>query len=239
MITPMSIVYKNPFALPAAVLACATAPLLAYNLTPSATLFNQLLALAGGGLLLLSMRGTALNLRFSPAVLALLLLFVAPWMSHVWAGLPLSLMFSSSGLMCAALLLRLAGQGRNEPARLTWFDALCWGLLAAGLLSLGVSLIQVFMPAWADGQVIARSGIPGRAVGNMRQPNHLASLLMWSCVAAVYLADQGRFKRLGGVWMLSALLSGLVLAVVLSASRTGMLGVLILAAWGALDRKLA
>ncbi|MGS0758180.1 pilin glycosylation ligase domain-containing protein, partial [Roseateles sp. GG27B] len=110
-----------------------------------------------------------------------------------WAGLPLALAVSGSGMLGAALLLLLSGQGLDDSGRLRWFEVLCWGLLAAGLLSLLVSLVQVFIPAWADGQVIARSGIPGRAVGNMRQPNHLASLLMWSCVAAAYLADRGRF----------------------------------------------
>ena len=62
---------------------------------------------------------------------------------------------------------------------------------------------------------------------------------MWSCVAAVYLAEGGFLKKIGGSIALPALLLGLVLAVVLSASRTGMLAVLILAFWGALDRKLS
>ena len=218
-------------------LACVAAPLLAFNLTPSATLFNQLAALAGWGLVLMLISQARPRWRTGPAAWALLLLVLAPWMSWLWAGLPLGLAVSGSGMLGAALLLLLAGQGLDDIGRLRWFEALCWGLLVAGLLSLLVSLVQVFMPAWADGQVIARSGIPGRAVGNMRQPNHLASLLMWSCVAAVYLADRGRFKAMGQ-WALPVILCGLVLGVVLSASRTGVLGVLILAAWGALDRKL-
>ncbi|MET0520339.1 MAG: Wzy polymerase domain-containing protein [Burkholderiaceae bacterium] len=166
-------------------------------------------------------------------------------------GLPGALALSSCGLVGAALALLLAAQGLDAPARQRWCEAFCWGLLAAGLLSLIVGLVQVFLPAWADGTFIARSGIPGRAVGNMRQPNHLASLLMWACVAAVYLADQGRLNRLNGrkglnglkasapvALPLPLLLFALVFAVVLSASRTGMVGVLVLAAWGLLDRKL-
>ncbi|HEX2010454.1 MAG TPA: Wzy polymerase domain-containing protein, partial [Roseateles sp.] len=86
------------------------------------------------------------------------------------------------------------------------------------------------------GTLIARSGIPGRAVGNLRQPNHLASLLMWSCVAAVWWDAAGCRRR---AWVLPVLLFGLVFGVVLSASRTGMVGVLLLAGWGLLDRKLA
>lgn len=220
-------------------LACAVAPLLAFNLTPSATLFNQLAALAGWGLVLIciGMEG-APRWRLTPAAVGLALLAMAPWASHLWGGLPASLALANSGMLLAALALLLAGQGLARDQRHQWVEALCWGLLLAGVLSLLVGLVQVFMPGWADGNLIARSGIAGRAVGNMRQPNHLASLLMWACVAAVYLADRGRFKALGGAFVLPLLLFGLVFAVVLSASRTGVIGVLILACWGALDRKL-
>jgi O-antigen ligase len=223
----------------AILLACTVAPLLAYNLTPSATLFNQLTALAGWGLVLICMNGQrAPAWRLTPAALALGLLALAPWASALLGSLPTALALANSGMLFAALALLLAGQGLQRHERQRWLEALCWGLLLAGGLSLVVSLVQVFMPAWADGHVIARSGIPGRAVGNMRQPNHLASLLMWACVAAVYLADQGRFKSIGGAFALPLLLFSLVFAVVLSASRTGVIGVLILAAWGLLDRKL-
>ncbi|MCV2359917.1 Wzy polymerase domain-containing protein [Paucibacter sp. TC2R-5] len=229
----------EPLGLLAMLLACSVAPLLAYNLTPSATLFNQLTALAGWGLVLICMSGRqAPAWRLTPAALALSLLALAPWASVLFGSLPSALALANSGMLLAALALLLAGQGLQRSERQRWLEALCWGLLLAGVLSLIVSLVQVFMPAWADGHVIARSGIPGRAVGNMRQPNHLASLLMWACVAAVYLADQGRFKSFGGALVLPLLLFGLVFAVVLSASRTGVIGVLILAAWGALDRKL-
>lgn len=220
-------------------LACTLAPLLAFNLTPSATLFNQLAALAGWGLVLICISPEgAPRWRLTPAALSLGLLALAPWVSHLWGGLPSSLALANSGMLLAALALLLAGQGLALDRRQRWVAALCWGLLLAGVLSLMVSLVQVFMPVWADGNLIARSGIAGRAVGNLRQPNHLASLLMWACVAAVYLADRGRLEALGGAFVLPVLLFGLVFAVVLSASRTGVIGVLILAAWGALDRKL-
>jgi hypothetical protein len=54
----------------------------------------------------------------------------------------------------------------------------------AGVLNLGIGLVQVFAPDWPDGDWIAASGIVGRAVGNLRQPNHLSSLLLWSAIAA-------------------------------------------------------
>ena len=236
---PSSIAPLGPFAWIAILLACVAGPLLAFNLTPSATLFNQLIALAGAGCLLICIEEAQPHGRVGPAVWALLILLCAPWVSWVWTGLPLSLVLSATGLIGTALLLLLAAQGLDDSARRTWFAALCWGLLIAGLLSLVVSVLQVFWPQLPDGDIIAHSGIPGRAVGNMRQPNHLASLLMWSCVAAAYLADQGHLKLFGGAKALPVLLFGFVFAVVLSASRTGMLGVAILAVWGALDRKLS
>ncbi|CAN5272702.1 hypothetical protein BH11PSE10_BH11PSE10_18910 [soil metagenome] len=228
----------SPLVLIALLIACALPPLLAYNLTPSATLFNQLAALTTWGAVLVVAASAGPRLRGGPAVWALVLLVAAPLLSWSWAGLPASIALSNSGMLAAALLLLLAGQGLDGAVRRVWFEALCWGLLVAGLLSLLVSVLQVFAPGLTDGQIIAHSGIPGRAVGNMRQPNHLASLLMWSCVAAAYLADQGRLRTVAGAAALPALLFGFVFAVVLSASRTGMLGVAILAAWGALDRKL-
>ena len=47
----------------------------------------------------------------------------------------------------------------------------------------------------ADGEWIAVSTLGGRAVGNLRQPNHLNSLLLWSLIALVMLLDAGRLRR--------------------------------------------
>ncbi|MEJ6001513.1 PglL family O-oligosaccharyltransferase [Paucibacter soli] len=225
-----------------ALLACAFPLLLAYNLTPSATLFNQLLALGGWGALLLylSLQVPLARARMPAAAWGLLLMLLAALSSPLLNGLPWSLALSGAALLGAALAVLVAAQALAPEQRMGWFLAFMWALLLAGLVSALISLVQVFMPDWADGNWIARSGIPGRAVGNMRQPNHLASLLIWACVAAVALAQplgQRRRPALSPA-VLSAILLLLVLAIVLSASRTGMLAVLLLAAWGALDRRL-
>jgi len=218
--------------------ACSLAPLLAYNLTPSATLFNQLLALGGWGLVLLQLPAARRPVQGFAALGALALMLaaalVAPWLSR----LPMALAISNGALLAAACAVLAAASGLRVRDAERWWAGFCWALLVAGLASLLVGLVQVFAPSLADGSLIARSGIPGRAVGNMRQPNHLASLLMWACVAAVWLADAGRLRRLGAA-ALPTLLFGFVFAIVMSASRTGMLGVLLLALWGMLDRKLA
>jgi O-antigen ligase len=231
-------------ALVAMLAACTLAPLIAFNLTPNATLFNQLAALAGWGVVLMLMPiGTAQRGQgggAGAAQLATLLLLAAALASPLWTGLPLSLALCSSALLAAACWV-LSAASRLRPAdALPWWAAFCWALLAVGLASVVISLIQVFFPNLADGTLIARSGIVGRAVGNLRQPNHLSSLMMWACVAALWLAESGRLPRLGGSRVaLPALLFVFVFTIILSASRTGMLGVLVLAAWGALDRKLS
>lgn len=226
----------------AMLLACVIAPNLAFNLVSSSATLNQLAALAGWGLVLLTMGATPVNWRTGPAVWALLLLLAAAWVSYFWAGLPMSLLLSYSGLLGAALLLLMLGQGLGSGPRQAGFKALCWGLLWAGLMGAVVSVVQVFAPDWAGEVWIARSDIPGRALGNLRQPNHLASSLIWACVAAVYLAEQRALvtqRRSSAIWLLPAVLLVLVFGLVLSASRGGMamLGFLLL--WVLLDRRIS
>ena len=217
--------------------------LLAFNLPPSSTFLNQAAALIGWGgwLTLLAAawmpgsvwpRGSGLMALQAAFALLLLSALAAP----LWAGLPWSLALSSAGLILAAALtaqiacaLQHAGLGRAA------FRAFCIGLVVAGVASSGIAIVEVFAPQWADGDWIARSTIPGRAVGNMRQPNHLSSLLLWSVIGAVWLGEARVLRR--GVATALALL--FIFAVVLSGSRTGALGMLIFAVWGGLDRRLS
>jgi hypothetical protein len=107
--------------------------------------------------------------------------------------------------------------------------------VAAGVVNIAIALVQVFLPGWPDGEWIAASAIPGRAVGNLRQPNHLSSLLLWSSIGVVALVELRRLALRAG-WVL---LAAMVFAVVLTASRTGLVSVALLALWGALDRRLS
>ncbi len=222
----------------AAISSAALLPtLLAYNQTPAATLYNQLLALAGWGLALMLWARAAPGWRGGvqgPAALALALLLVAPITSTVWRQLPLSLALGATAILGAGLAVLLLAQSLAGAAREQAAEALCWGLLVAGLASVSIALVQVFAPQWADGTWIARSGIPGRAVGNLRQPNHLASLMMWAAVAAVFIAEKRQWRA-----ALAPLLFAFVFTVVLSASRTGFIGIAMLAIWGLVDRRLS
>jgi len=225
----------------AACIAVAFPTLLAFNLPPSATFLNQAAAFIGWGVWALILASSDITPgrpwrgALGGLLVALALLALAAAVAPLWAGLPWSLALSAVGTLAATALLVLIGAALTRAGlAAVAFHALCVALLVAGVLGASIGLIQVFMPQWADGEVIAQiSG--GRAGGNLRQPNHLSSLLLWSIVALVWLAERGRVGQFAGPALGALLLSG----VVLSASRTGMLGVLLLGAWGLLDRRLS
>ena len=224
-----------PFAWIAAA-ASAAPSLLAYNLSPSPTFLNQALALILWAALPLACRGRAAGRGGLIVVVALALAGAGVVRSSGAGALPASLALSAFGLLVAAGVLvtgGLAARSGEEGDHLFAAFATAW--LVAGLLNLLVAGIQVFAPGLADGDFIATSNLPGRAVGNLRQPNHLSSLLLWSVIATVALLEMRRLSlRLAAV-----LVAALVFGIVLTASRTGVISIVLLALWGALDRRLA
>lgn len=226
----------EPFVLPPFALAIAAPTLLALNVPPSATVLNQLAAAGLWGLVLawVSKPGLLLGIWRCEAVLtaALLCAILAAVWSWLHHGLALPLTLSSMAFVAAAIVVAWHG-GNALPG--SAISGVCGGWLIAGLLSAFVALVQVFLPGVADGEWIARSGLVGRAVGNVRQPNHLAGLMLWSCIATVPLAESRR--PLLGVF--AACFAVFVFSIELSASRTGMIGVALLGGWGAFDRRLA
>jgi len=228
--------------------AVALPTLIAANAPPSPTALNQGAAIGIWGLAL-CLKGGAFASRQtackrSGAVLICLLLLGLAIVGAMAAepdsvGLPPSLGLPAAGLLaCAAMLLSTGSAIRRGSNFWTWF---CGAILVAGAASLCVGVMQVFVDLWPDGDWIARSSIPGRAVGNLRQPNHLATLLLWSAVAVVPLLEWARTG--GGARaarpLLASLFALLLFGVVLSGSRTGLVGVGILLAWGLLDAGLS
>jgi O-antigen ligase len=228
----------------AAAAAAAGPSLLAFNVSPSPTFLNQVLALAlWGGFVALAalasdgerparraLRDTALPL------LALALVGVAVLGAWLPGALPSALALSAIGMLAATALLLLGGAAaRASPQAVPLFALFCAGWVVAGVLNAAIGALQVFAPGLPDGTWVARSGLVGRAVGNLRQPNHLSSLLLWSAIAVIPLLELGRLRRgpAAGLFML------MCFAVVLTASRTGVIGVGLLAAWGLFDRRLS
>lgn len=227
---------RRRWSAPSALAAAAAPSLLAYNLSPSPTYLNQALAFTLWAVFVM-VSAPARPGRGPWAVWAALALLAA---AALWSwgpgALPASLALSALGTLLAAAVLVAGGAGaRARPDAEALFAAFCWAWVAAGVANIAIALVQVFLPGLPDGSWIAASGIPGRAVGNLRQPNHLSSLLLWHCIAVVALLELGRLRR---AWA-GVLLAAGVFAVVLTASRTGLVSVLMLAVWGLLDRRLA
>ncbi len=236
---------SKPLLIALAVNAVALPALLAYNLPPSSTYLNQAAALIGWGAFLTVLAGSMLpgasrwsgGAKSLQAAFALLLL--AALAAPLWAGAPWSLALSAAGLIGAAALTAMVGAALQRAGRAGLaFRALCIGLVVAGVASSLIGIVQVHVPAWADGNWIAPSGIAGRAVSNMRQPNHMSSLLLWAIIAAVWLGDAAGAGRVARTITRAAMLL-MLFGLVLSGSRTGMLGTGLLALWGLLDRRLS
>lgn len=127
------------------------------------------------------------------------------------------------------VLLLLAGRGAHE-----WAKVLGVALLAAALLSVLLAAVQYIAPGWVDGQWIARPATPGRAYANLRQPNQLSSLMLMAlcCVPALWAARPAAWRW---AWLV---LAALTLGIAFSSSRTGAVGMVLLAGWALLDRGL-
>ncbi|MEX8520515.1 MAG: pilin glycosylation ligase domain-containing protein [Leptothrix sp. (in: b-proteobacteria)] len=212
--------------------------LIASSTSPTSTFFNQWLAALGAGFWLLWWaRGQQRAVVSAPgaSVWALLLALALLLAATLVSSAPLGQRLIPAGcLLLAAVLAAASARSARMGDDSALAAPLMLALLVAGGLSVLVALVQVFVPALADGVLVAYPTTPGRAIGNMRQPNQLSTLLLWACAAAVWLGVSRRWA----FDVLAALLVALVLAVVLTASRTGLVGVILLALWGVIDRRL-
>jgi O-antigen ligase len=239
-----------PALLAACLLATAVPLNLAINWPPSATLLNQAAAWVGWGCVMLSYatagrvtttgRGAVVDVHGSAAMVAALAIVVLacaaaalrPELRCV-AAAPAATVIAAAAVLLGAITARVVSNDDELPR------AVLAAVAVAATLGAITGAVQVFAPAAPDGSWIAAVTIPGRASGNLRQPNHLASVLLWGLVAAAWLIERAA-RRTDARWQVlgAGLCAGLVFGLVLTASRTGALGVLVLAAWGVFDRKL-
>lgn len=221
-----------------AMVAVALPVLLPFSKPPSSTFLNQGCAVLGCALWLL-VWGLQARRVVGPAVglagFGLVGVLLALAASQLITSAPLGQRVLPCAVLVLAAMLAWAGaRGAVQQGLAAFAGPLLLALLAAGLLSCVIAAVQVFAPQWADGVLVAFPTMPGRAVGNMRQPNQLSTLLLWACAAAVAVGVLRRWA-----WgVLAGVLLVLVLALVLTASRTGMVGVVMLSLWGLLDRRL-
>jgi O-antigen ligase len=222
-------------------LAVAVPTLIAWNVPPSATFFNQAAAFVGWGAFLLVLatavpRGVWPRSRGSLALLAALAVCAISALAAPSVAVPWTLALSSAGtILPAMLVVAVAASARRSGRSWPAFRAFCIALAVAGVASAVIGLVQVFAPRLPDGNWIALAANVGRATGNLRQANHMSSLLLWSLVAVIWLGEADVL----GKRVAAALALAFMYVVVLSASRTGAVGMLTLAGWGLLDRRLS
>ncbi|HMW23388.1 MAG TPA: Wzy polymerase domain-containing protein [Burkholderiaceae bacterium] len=216
--------------------------LIAFSVSPSSTYFNQALSFGGCAAWLFwwALRsGGFTGGRTGESVPAgtrwILLALVVLALAMIPPGAPIGQRLMPMGcvILAAALVYaaaRTASTGDDQAFAVPLMSA----LLAAGIASLAIGVVQVFFAEWADGVVIAVPTIAGRAIGNMRQPNQLSTLLMWAIAAAVWLGVRSRWPK----GLLIGVVVALVFGVALTASRTGTVGIVLLVVWGLIDRRL-
>ncbi len=206
---------------------------------------NQILAVFGWGLVLCAVpaqRASAGALRdLRPLLLALALLCVGCVLSMTTGGVP-----SSPGLAMLAMQLMAAGLAWHGASIATArpeavLRPFAIALVVAGVCGAVAGIVQIFAPVGVDNHFIAALVYPGRAVGNLGQPNHFADTQIWALAALVALMPSASAQDLRarilrvGLYAIGVLL---LLGVILSASRIGMVGIAMLGAWGAFDRTL-
>jgi hypothetical protein len=151
--------------------------------------------------------------------------------------------FTVVGLASAAWLLVVAARVAEPLGVRGVLLPFMGAMLASALLQATLGVCQLYLPdAWRQGLGLAEA-VAGRASGQLRQPNHLSTLLMWGMVAAAWvmaeLLNRARAGRHGAWWLIWLLVQGwLAFGLVLTASRTGLIGVGVLALWGLMDRRL-
>lgn len=230
--------------LPWAFVAVAVPTLLAANDPPSVTFYNQILSVFGWGLWMMVLRGRHGLASVKPSAWGapMLALSVVLWItagaalsSSVVNHLPLGLALMAAGMALSAWVVQdTAWRSAQRLGTVPMLDVVAEALAMTGVIGLALGFLQVFLPGLTDGLVIAQPSAPGRAVGNLRQPNHLSTLLIWSVCGAVWLGRRRLWAQ--GVAALMVVLG--IGGVVWTASRTGMLGMLLLSVWAIRDKHL-
>ena len=229
---------------PLAAIGAVAAPfLIAPSLLPSVTFINQTLALFAWGFWLVLLAAVLPQPVARPwpsglrtLVVMFAILIVAAIASPLWTALPTSLSLSAVALLCAAAVTAIAGTALQQAGHgSSTFRAVCIALLVAALASAAIAFIQTYAPQWADGYWVAQRSPDGRATGNIRQSNQLCTLLLWGIAAALWLGEARVVRR--PIAIVVALV--MLFAVVLSGSRSGLVGAVMLALWGLLDARLA
>ncbi|HEY9023706.1 MAG TPA: Wzy polymerase domain-containing protein [Burkholderiaceae bacterium] len=226
--------------------AVAAALLVNQALPPIVTMGNQLMAVLGFGLVLLlapAARPQPATWRAAaPLLLVLAMSAAACALSIATGGMPSPPGIGVLGIIAiaAAVTLHGASAGASDPVPFVRAFAIALAVGAAGQAFIAV--LQTFAFDHLDNAFIALPMRRGRVGGNLGQPNQFADTMVWGLIALVPLArawqDRAVARPLARAgWCVAALF--IMLGLVLTGSRTGLVALALLAAWGIADRQLA
>ena len=233
-----------------ALLLAVAAPLvMAMPLPPIVTMGNQLLAILGWGVVMLVAPAPALERATLRAAAPLLAVFAMAAIgcvaSILMGGLPSPPGNGQLGVLLLAAAVTLHGTAAGAAGPVGFLRPFAMAMLAAGVVGALTAVLQIFAPHLLPEAIVVLPNLPGRASGNIGQSNHLADYLLWGLIAIVPLArawraDAPRSRvthaaRAG--WAAAALL--MIFGLVLSGSRMALIALLLMALWGALDRRLS
>lgn len=202
--------------------------LTAFSHPPNTSFYNAMAAVAGWGMVLVwAGRATVTPMSATGAWGGALVAVLACGAWFMGEGARVLALGTACGLLGWTL-------GRRGDLQLPALAGLFTGYGLAALGALAICSVQFFVPAWAESPWVALPQVAGRAVGNLRQPNLQATMLVWGAIAAAWLAA----RQAGWRHVFPALLAGTMFGVALTGSRTGMVLTGLLLLWGVFDRSL-
>jgi len=229
-------------------LAAALPLLLNVSLPPSVSMSSQLLALFGWGVVMLLVPAPRMpagsGRRLAPLIAAVAIVAMGCGFSIVARG---GLLVPGIGVLgvlavTVALIFHGAGVGASGGRAEKAFTAFALALLIAAVLGSLIAVVQIFAPNSVHSVLIAMPTDPGRADGNMGQPNQFADTLIWGLLALVGLWESGALGRVRSPALWAAFVGTgtlILLGVILTGSRTALLSLAIPFGWGLLGRSLA
>ncbi len=159
-------------------------------------------------------------------LIATVLLQVGFGLTPAFIALPAVFNLSLAAIVTHAVLIRRA----DRDFLRAWMHAFLFGVMIAALFNAGVALLQSFAPNWTNDSWIASSapaiGSPTdhgseRIGGNLRQPNQLATLMIWGLLSATFL-----LRRLAVLWLAVSL--PLLATLFATGSRVGVLSLVLI-----------
>lgn len=159
------------------------------------------------------------------------LVIALPWLQYLagisfFAGDALMSSLYLSGLLAAVFVgYSFSRFGVDNSA--LGLMGLMHSLWLAAMVSAAIGLAQWLHVDGALGMYVVQSDIGDRAMGNLGQPNQLATLLLMGMAAYAYVFERqviGRFTFLLGIGFMTGVL-------ILTQSRAGMLSLLVMAAY--------